>query len=146
MDNCGIQNKKHKKKSPGIFTNAGRSPTILSLLLYKRVWISPFLYALTQQLNDLELEASTTYGSIAELKEYELRQLKINEPITKITPSILARFIKVIKVKADGQLEVHYRTSKPSAFYISTNIKLDIAKTSSNKAYVKSTFALGLVS
>lgn len=135
MDNWGIQNKKHKKKSPGVFTNAVRGPTILSLLLYKRVWLSPFLYALTQQLNDLELEASTTNGSIAELKEYELRQLKINEPITKITPSILVRFIKV-KVKADGQLEVHYRTSKPSAFYISTIIKLDIAKTSSNKAYV----------
>lgn len=135
MDNWGIQNKKHKKKSPGVFTNAVRRPTILSLLLYKRGWLSPFLYALTQQLNDLELEASTTNGSIAELKEYELRQLKINEPITKITPSILARFIKV-KVKEDGQLEVHYRTSKPSAFYISTIIKLDIAKTSSNKAYV----------
>ncbi|KGR86971.1 hypothetical protein [Lysinibacillus odysseyi] len=124
MENWGIQNKNHKKKSPGVFTNAGRSPTILSLLLYKRVWLSPFLYARTQQLNDLELEASTTNGSIAELKEYELRQLKINEPITKITPSILARFIKVIKVKADGQLEVHYRTSKPSAFYVSINIKI----------------------
>lgn len=136
MDNWRIQNKKHKKNSPGVFTYAGRSPTILLLLLYKRVWLSPFLYVLTQQLNDLELEASTTNGSIAELKEYELRQLKINEPITKITPSILARFIKVIKVKADGQLEVHYRTSKPSAFYVSTNIKLDIPKSHPNKAYV----------
>ena len=109
MDNWGIQNKKHKKKSPGVFTNARRSPTILSLLLYKRVWLSPFLYALTQQLNDLELEASTTNDSIAELKEYELRQLKINEPFPKITPSILAHFIKGIKVKADGQLEVRYQ-------------------------------------
>lgn len=136
MDNWGIQNKKHKKKSPGVFTNARRSPTILSLLLYKRVGLSPFLYALTQQLNDLELEASTTNDSIAELKEYELRQLKINEPITKITPSILAHFIKVIKVKVDGQVEVHYRTSKPSAFYVSTNIKLNTLKTHLGIAYI----------
>ncbi|WP_391374820.1 hypothetical protein [Lysinibacillus sp. KU-BSD001] len=52
------------------------------------------------------------------------------------TPSILARFIKVIKVKAEG-LEVHYRTSKPSAFYVSTNIKLGIPKNHPNKAYVE---------
>ena len=26
----------------------------------------------------------------------------------------------MIIVKADGQLEVHFRTSKPSAFYVST--------------------------
>lgn len=99
--------------------------------------INPSIEVLTQQLNDLELEESTTNGSVAELKEYVLKQLKINEPITKITPSILARFIQVIKVKADGQLEVHYRTSKPSAFYVSTNIKLDIPKTYPNKAYVE---------
>ena len=45
---------------------------------------------------------------MAELKEYELRQLKISESITKITPSISDRFTKVIKVKADGRLEVRY--------------------------------------
>ena len=99
--------------------------------------INPIIDTITQQLYDLELETSTTKGSIAELKEYVLKQLKINEPITEITPSILARFIQVIKVKADGQLEVHYRTSKPSAFYVSDNIKLAIPKTYPNKAYVK---------
>ena len=108
MDNWGIQNKKHKKKSPGVFTNARRSPTILSLLLYKRVWLSPFLYALTQQLNDLEIEAASTNGSINDLKKYVLKQLKLSEPLTEITPTILARFIQVIKIKADGQLEVRY--------------------------------------
>jgi hypothetical protein len=72
-----------------------------------------------------------------DLKDYVLKHLKINEPITKLTPSILARFIKIIYVKADGQLEVHYRTSKPSVFYVSRNIKLDIPKTHPNKIYVK---------
>ncbi|WP_336046150.1 recombinase family protein [Solibacillus ferritrahens] len=81
--------------------------------------INPVIVTLTQQLNDFELEASSTNGSVDDLKKYILKHLKINEPITEITPSILARFIKVIKVKADGQLEVHYRTSKPSAFYVS---------------------------
>lgn len=66
-----------------------------------------------------------------------LQHLNLNEPITELTPTILARFIEVIKVKADGQLEVHYRTFKPSAFYVSTNIKLNISKTHPNKAYRK---------
>ena len=55
----------------------------------------------------------------------------------KFTPTLLALFIHKIIVKADGQLKVHYRTSKPSAFYVSNNIKLDIPKTHPNKAYVK---------
>lgn len=99
--------------------------------------INPTIDALTQQLNELETEVISASGSIEDLKEYVLKQLKINEAITEITPSILARFIQVIKVKADGQLEMYYRTSKPSAFYVSTNIKLNIPKTYRNKAYVK---------
>lgn len=55
----------------------------------------------------------------------------------KLTPSILARFIHKITVKADGQLEVHYRTSKPSAFYVSTNSKLAIPKTHPSIGHVK---------
>lgn len=66
-----------------------------------------------------------------------LQHLNLNEPIKELTPTISARFIEVIKEKADGQLEVHYRTSKPSAFYVSTNIKLNISKTHPNKAYRK---------
>lgn len=63
----------------------------------------------------------------------------MNEPLKELTPTILAQFIRKIIVKADGQLEVHYRTSKPSAFYVSTKIKikLDVPKTHPNKAYVK---------
>lgn len=40
------------------------------------------------------------------------------KPLTELTPEILARFIRKIGVKADGQLEVHYCTSKPFAFYV----------------------------
>lgn len=40
--------------------------------------------AITQQLNDLELEATNTNGNINDLKEYVLKQLKMNEPITSI--------------------------------------------------------------
>ena len=39
------------------------------------------------------------------------------------------------KVKTDG-LDMHDCTSKPSAFYVSTNIKLTIPKSHPNKAYV----------
>ncbi|WP_186278738.1 recombinase family protein [Lysinibacillus sp. BW-2-10] len=99
--------------------------------------LNPEIEAITRQLNDIEHESNASNGSIDDLKNYVLKQLKINEPITKITPSILARFIQVIKVNADGQLEVHYRTSKPSASYVSNNIKLDIPKTHPNKVYVK---------
>lgn len=69
-----------------------------------------------------------------ELKTYILSQLSPKQPLTELSPTILARFIHKIIVKADG-LEVHYRTSKPSAFYVSNNIKLDISKTHSNKVY-----------
>ncbi|WP_393947808.1 hypothetical protein [Lysinibacillus sp. PWR01] len=57
--------------------------------------------------------------------------------LTELTPTIIARFINKIIVKADGQLEVHYHTSKPSALYVSNNIKLDVPKTFPNKAYVE---------
>ncbi len=46
--------------------------------------------------------------------------------------AIRNRFIHQITVKADGQLEVHYSTSKPSAFYLSLNIQLEIPKTRPN--------------
>lgn len=71
------------------------------------------------------------------MKEYILNQLNPKQPLTELTPTILARFIHKITVKADGQLEVHYRTSKPSAFYVSTNIKLAIPKTHPSIAHVK---------
>lgn len=72
-----------------------------------------------------------------ELKTYILTQLNPKQPLTELTPTILARFIHKITVKADGQLEVHYRTSKPSAFYVSTNIKLDIPTSHLYKNFVQ---------
>jgi hypothetical protein len=71
-----------------------------------------------------------------ELKTYILSQLNPKQPLTELTRTILARFIHKITVKADG-LEVHYRTSKPSAFFVSANIKLDIPKTHPNKSNVQ---------
>lgn len=59
------------------------------------------------------------------------------EPLKELILTILAQFIRKIIVKADGQLEVHYRTSKPSAFYVSNSIKLAIPKSHPNKAYVE---------
>lgn len=71
------------------------------------------------------------------MKTYILSQLNPKQPLTELTPTLLARFIHKIIVKADGQLEVHYRTSIPSAFYASTNIKLEIPKTHPNNSYVQ---------
>ncbi|MEY8750076.1 hypothetical protein [Alkalicoccobacillus gibsonii] len=82
---------------------------------------------------------------VAKLKAYILNQLNPKQPLKELTSTILARFIHKVTVKADG-LEVHYRTSKPSAFYISTNIKLTIPKTHSSNANEKSMHNLGLVS
>jgi len=59
---------------------------------------------------------------VANLKTYILNQSNLKQPLTELTPRILTRFIHKVTVKADGQLEAHYRTSKPSAFYVSTNI------------------------
>lgn len=53
---------------------------------------------------------------VANLKACILNQFNPKQPLTELTPTILARFIHKITIKADGQLEVHYRTSKPSAF------------------------------
>lgn len=64
-------------------------------------------------------------------------EIQSKKPITELTKTILGRFIHKIIVKADGQLGVHYRTSKPSVFYVSANIKLDIPKPQPNKAYVE---------
>lgn len=75
--------------------------------------------------------------SIDDLKEYVLKHLDMSEPLNELIPKILEKFIRKIIVKADGQLEGHYHTSKPSAFYVSINIKLDIPKTHPNKAYVE---------
>lgn len=74
---------------------------------------------------------------VADLKAYILNQLNPKQPLTELTPSILARFIHKITVKADGQLEVHYRNSKPSAFYVSANIELAISKTLPSIGHVK---------
>lgn len=82
----------------------------------------------------LQFEDNNTNLDVAELITHILRQLNPKQPITKLTPTIIHN----ITVKADGQLEVHYHTSKPSALYVLNNIKLDVPKTLSNKAYVES--------
>lgn len=92
---------------------------------------------LKAELKEIQAESKATNGAIDDLKEYVLKHLDMNEPLKELTPTILTQFIRKIIVKADGKLEVHYRTSKPSAFYVSTNIKLDISKTHPNKAYVE---------
>ncbi len=99
--------------------------------------LNPKIEKLVQQLNELNNEETELIVSKDELKTYILSQLNPKQPLTEITPTLLARFIHKIIVKADGQLEVHYRTSKPSAFYVSNNINLDIPMTHPNKAYVK---------
>lgn len=81
----------------------------------------------------LQFEEHNTNLDVAELKTHILRQLNPKQPITELTPTIIHN----ITVKADGQLEVHYHTSKPSALYVSNNIKLDVPKTLPNKAYVE---------
>ncbi|HWL22692.1 MAG TPA: recombinase family protein [Ureibacillus sp.] len=99
--------------------------------------LNPKIEELVNKLNVLKEDDNNTHVDVTKLKEYILQQLNPKQLITELTPSLLARFIHKVIVKADGQLEVHYRTSKPSAFYISTNIKLDIPKTHPNKAYVE---------
>lgn len=100
--------------------------------------LNPQIDDLVEKINLLEdEEESETTIDVEELKHYIREKLNPEQVLTELTPEILTRFIKIIKVKADGQLEVHYRTSKPSAFYISTNIKLAIPKTHPNKAYVE---------
>lgn len=99
--------------------------------------LNPKIEQLVKKLENLKSEASGMVVDEEELKAYILSQLNPKKPIKELTPTILVRFIHKITVKADGQLEVHYRTSKPSAFYVSTNIKLDIPKTHPNKAYVE---------
>lgn len=98
--------------------------------------LNPEIEKLVEQLNLLQYEESNLQVDVANLKAYILNQLNPKQPLTELTLSILSRFIHKITVKADG-LEVHYRTSKLSAFYISTNIKLDIPKTHPNKEYVE---------
>lgn len=99
--------------------------------------LNPQIDHLKAELKELQAESKATNGAINDLKEYVLKHLNMNEPLKELTPSILAQFVRKIIVKADGQLEVHYRTSKPSAFYVSDNIKLAIPKSHPNKAYVK---------
>ena len=90
--------------------------------------LNPQIDSLTSKINELQSEEPSTTVNIAELKAYILQQLNPKQLLTELKPEILARFVNKIIVKADGQLEVHYRTSKPSAFYISNNIKLDLMK------------------
>lgn len=99
--------------------------------------LNPQIDQLKLDLKKFKSELQATNGNIDDLKDYVLNKLNINEPLTDLTPKILARFIRKIIVKADGQLEVHYRTSNPSVFYVSNNIKLDIPKTHPNKAYIE---------
>jgi uncharacterized protein (DUF488 family) len=98
--------------------------------------LNPKIEELVKKLNILIEDDNNTLVDVTKLKEYILQQLNPKQLITELTPTLLARFIHKIIVKADGKLEVHYRTSKPSAFYVSTNIKLEIPKTHPNKAYV----------
>ena len=101
------------------------------------VILNPEIEKLVEQLNLLQYEESNMQVDVANLKAYILNQLNPIQPLTELTPTILVCFIHKITVKADGQLEVHYRTSKPSAFYVSTNIKLAILKTHPSIAHVK---------
>ncbi len=99
--------------------------------------LNPQIDKLKAELIEIQIELKATNGNNNDLKDYVLNKLNLTEPLNELTPTILARLIRKIIVKADGQLEVHYRTSKPSAFYVSTNIKLDIPKTHPNKVYIE---------
>ena len=99
--------------------------------------LNPKIDSLLMKLETFEQFKVEARATSEELKSYLLKQLNSKELLLELTPSILARFIHKIIVKADGQLEVHYRTSKPSAFYVSNNIKLDIPKSHPNKNYVQ---------
>lgn len=99
--------------------------------------LNPQIDRLKDELNELQSELKATNSNIDDLKNYVLEHLDLSEPLKELTPTILAQFIRKIIIKADGQLEVYYRTSKPSAFYVSINIKLAIPKSHPNKAYVK---------
>ena len=90
--------------------------------------LNPKIEALVLELTTDEKLKVEKDATLEELKSYLLKQLNLTEPLSELTPTVLARFIHKIIVKADGQLEVHYRTSKPSAFYASTNIQLPIPK------------------
>lgn len=84
--------------------------------------LKPQIEQLIIKCNELQNEKTNTIVDVAELKAYILRQLNPKQLLTELTPEILARFNYKIIVKADGQLDVHYRTSKPSAFYININL------------------------
>lgn len=99
--------------------------------------INPKIELLVKQLSLLQYEENNSNVGVEELRIYISRQINPKEPITDLSTNILARLVHKIIVKADGQLEVHYRTSKPSAFYVSTNIKLAIPKTHPSIAHVK---------
>lgn len=99
--------------------------------------LNPQIEELVTQINLIKPEEVKVSVDLAELRAYILKQLNPKQLLTELTPVLLARFIHKIIVKADGQLEVHYRTSKPSAFYIASNIKLDIPRCHPNKTYRK---------
>lgn len=99
--------------------------------------INPKIDLLVKQLSLLQYEENNSNVGVEDFKTYISHQFNPKEPLTALTDKLLARLIHKIIVKADGQLEVHYRISKPSAFFVSTNIKLEIPKTHPNKAYVK---------
>lgn len=79
--------------------------------------LNPKIEQLVKKQEQLKSEASGMVVDEEELKAYILNQLNPKKPIKELTPTILARFIHKITVKADGQLEVHYHTSIPSALY-----------------------------
>lgn len=123
---------KRKKKAIDLLLDESIDKDDYDLLMKE---LNPQIDQLRAELKTL-VESDTTTVDRQELKAYIQSQLNLKKLLTELTPSIIARFINKIIVKADGQLEVHYRTSRPSAFYVSSNIKLEIPKTHPNKEYV----------
>lgn len=124
---------KRKKKAINLLLDESIDKDDYDLLMKE---LNPQIDQLKDELHAL-VESDTTAVDRQQLKAYIQSQLNPKQVLTELTTTIIARFINKIIVKADGQLEVHYRTSKPSAFYVSTDIKLTIPKTHPNKAYVE---------
>lgn len=71
--------------------------------------LNPQIESLVDKLKTLKTNEVETNVTLDELKLYLLKQLNPKKPISKLTPTILAKFIHKITVKADGQLEVRYQ-------------------------------------
>lgn len=114
-----------KKKAINLLLDESIDKDAYDLLMKE---LNPQIDQLKSELNEFVEQDNITTVDRQELKAYIQSHLDPKQLLTELTPEIIARFIHKIIVKADGQLEVHYRTSKPSAFYISYNIKLDLTK------------------